>query len=108
MLAKGQTAFNFNNISQSLYDLYLNRLGLGAGNRHGAMAAGSAMAGAHADGDVCKRMLMVKKSKSSLVIPLLAPFRPAGGDDDASFYNTGACVPEFRLVGSLELYKFHF
>lgn len=108
MLAKGQTAFNFNNISQSLYDLYLNRLGLGASTKHAAMGLGSAMASMHVDVDVSKRMLMVKKSKSSLLIPLLVPFRPSGGDEDASFYNTGVCVPEFRLVGSLELYKYHF
>ena len=72
------------------------------------MSAGSAMAGMHADADVSKRMLIVKKSKSSLVIPLLVPFRPSGSDEDASFYNTGVCLPEFRLVGSLELYKYHF
>jgi len=108
MLAKGQTAFNFNNISQSLYDLYLNRLSQGADARHGAMGLGSALAGQSADPDTAKRMIIVKKSKSSLLIPLLVPFKPTGGEDDASFYNTGVRVPEFRLVGSLELYKYHF
>ena len=53
-------------------------------------------------------MMIVKRSKSSLLIPLLVPFRPAGGDQDDAYYNTGVCVPEFRLIGSLELYKNHF
>jgi hypothetical protein len=105
MLAKGQTAFNFNNISLSLYDLYLNRLGQGADTRHGAIS--SALASQNADPDTAKRMIIVKKSKSSLLIPLLVPFRPTDSDEDA-YYNTGVVVPEFRLVGSLELYKYHF
>lgn len=111
MLAKGQTAFNFNNISQSLYDLYLNQLGRGAGSKSGALGPGSALADQHADPDVVKRMMIIKRSKSSLLIPLLVPFRPAGGideEEDSAFYNTNVRAPEFKLVGSLELYKYHF
>ena len=57
-----------------------------------------------------KRMMIIKKSKSSLLIPLLVPFRPVGGldEEDSAFYNTGIRVPEFKLVGSIELYKYHF
>ena len=74
------------------------------------MGPGSALAAHTADPDTVKRMMIVKKSKSSLLIPLLVPFRPAGGvdEEDAAFYNTGLRVPEFKLVGSLELYKYHF
>ena len=110
MLTKGQTAFNFNNISQSLYDLYLNHLGRGASTKTGDFGPGSAMAAQSADPDTIKRMMIVKKSKSSLLIPLLVPFIPAGATDeeDGAFYATGVRVPEFRIVGSLELYKYHF
>ena len=110
MLAKGQTAFNFNNISQSLYDLYLNQLGRGAGSKNGALGPGSALADQHADPDVVKRMMIIKRSKSSLLIPLLVPFKPVGAidEEDATFYNTNIRAPEFKLVGSLELYKYHF
>ena len=68
------------------------------------------MAAHRADPDTIKRMMIVKKSKSSLLIPLLVPFRPAGAidEEDSAFYATGVRVPEFRLVGSLELYKYHF
>ena len=79
-----------------------------AATRHGSIGPGSALASQTVDLDTAKRMIIVKKSKSSLLIPLLVPFRPQGGDDDAPFYNTGVCVPEFRLIGSLELYKYHF
>ena len=55
-------------------------------------------------------MMIVKKSKSSLLVPLLVPIRPAGrvDDEDAAFYNTGARQDQMKLVGSLELYKYHF
>jgi len=111
MLAKGQTAFNFNNIGNSLYDLYLNHLGKGATGSSKQKGGGfrpSAMQ--NADPDTVKRMMIVKKSKSSLLLPLLVPFRPSGGleEEDSAFYNTGVRAPEFRLIGSLELFKYHF
>lgn len=110
MLSKGQTAFNFNNISQSLYDLYLNHLGRGAQNKNGEIGPGSALAAQSTDPEMVKRMMIVKRSKSSLIMPLLVPFKPTGGieEEDAAFYNTGVRVPEFKLIGSLELYKYHF
>ena len=39
MLKKSQTMFNFSNISQSLYDLYLNHLSRGAASKAGAGSA---------------------------------------------------------------------
>ena len=74
------------------------------------MGPGSALAGQSTDPEMVKRMMIVKRSKSSLILPLLIPFRPAGGiqEEDEAFYNTGMRVPEFRLIGSLELYKYHF
>lgn len=107
MLGKGQTLFNFNNISQSLYDLYLNHLGRGAGNFHGVHGYGSALAMQNADPDTVKRMMIVKRSKSALIVPLLVPTSPGGWtDDDTAMYNTGP--REFTLIGSLELYKYHY
>ena len=76
MLGKGQTLFNFNNISQSLYDLYLNHLGRGAGNFNGVHGYGSALATQNADPDTVKRMMLVKRSKSALIVPLLVPTAP--------------------------------
>jgi len=109
MLKKGQTAFNFNNVCQSLYDLYLSHLGRGVDIKAGGYNR-DARSPATVDPDSAKRMMIVKKSKSSLLIPLLVPFRPSGGvqEDDSPLYNTGIRVPEFRLVGSLEFYKYHF
>ena len=52
---KSQTAFNFNNISQSLYDLYLNHLGKGSMVRGMATHSanpGSAMAHLNVDKDM--------------------------------------------------------
>ena len=51
-------------------------------------------------------MMLVKKSKSALVIPLLVPFHTTLAEDAAQTYMNE--VPEFKLVGSLELYKFHY
>ena len=93
-----------------MYDLYLNHLGRGAPNKNGEMGPGSALAAQSSDPEMVKRMMIVKRSKSSLIMPLLVPFRPAGGidEEDNAFYNTGIRVPEFKLVGSIELYKYHF
>ena len=44
MLGKGQTAFNFNNISQSLYDLYLNHLGRGAQTKQSTLGPANNLA----------------------------------------------------------------
>ena len=87
-------------------------MGRGAGSKSGALGPGSALADQNADPDVVKRMMIIKKSKSSLLIPLLVPFRPAESieeEEDSAFYNTNNIrAPEFKLVGSLELYKYHF
>ena len=52
MLKKSQTMFNFTNISQSLYDLYLNHLSRGAAQKanHGPNP-GSAMAAQKVDNE---------------------------------------------------------
>ena len=51
-------------------------------------------------------MMLAKKSKSALIIPLLVPFHTATGESvDNTFVNE---VPEFKIAGSLELYKFHY
>ena len=107
MLGKGQTCFNFNNISQSLYDLYLNHLGRGAGNNFGTLGHGSAIAAQTADPDTVKRMLLVKRSKSSLLVPLLMPkaLHSHNESNSSMKYETET---NMKLVGSLELYKYHF
>ena len=107
MLKKSQTMFNFTNISQSLYDLYLNHLSRGAAAKaHHGPNPGSAMAAQNVDSETAQRMMLVKKSKSALVIPLLVPFHTTMGENDNMTYVNE--VPEFKLVGSLELYKFHY
>ena len=103
MLKKSQTMFNFTNISQSLYDLYLNHLGRGAAAKGHGGSAGEVQ---HVDNETAQRMMLVKKSKSALVIPLLVPFHTTLAENDTSTYLNE--VPEFRMVGSLELYKFHY
>ena len=81
---KSQTAFNFNNISQSLYDLYLNHLGKGSMVRGMATHSanpGSAMAHLNVDKDMAQRMMLVRRSKSSLIVPLLVPFAEQQDDE---------------------------
>jgi len=63
MLLKSKTMFNFSNISKSLYELYLNHLG-----RH-----------EQPDKEIAQRMMLVKKSKSALILPLLTA--PNGNSD---------------------------
>ena len=73
MLSKSLTMFNFSNIGNSLYDLYLSQFGK-----------------TNLDRDIMSRMILLKKSKSALLCPLTVLI----GD-------------EFRLIGSLELYRHH-
>ena len=73
MLSKSLTMFNFSNIGNSLYDLYLSQFGK-----------------TNLDRDIMSRMILLKKSKSALLCPLTVLI----GD-------------EFRLIGSLELYRYH-
>ena len=104
---KSQTAFNFNNISQSLYDLYMSHLGRGSmvkGEQDGGANPGHALASLNVDRDMAQRMMLVKRSKSSLLIPLLVPFYSEFDDD----YQDVDRVPQMKLIGSLELYRFHF
>ena len=103
MLKKSQTMFNFSNISQSLYDLYLNHLSRGAAGKAGA---GSAAAPQNVDNETASRMMLVKKSKSALIIPLLVPFQTTTGES-VDVTHMGE-IPEFKIAGSLELYKFHY
>lgn len=120
MLQKSQTMFNFANVSQSLYELYLNHLSRNQQSQvrsdlhrlghklDGSLAAGSLN---NADPDFTKRMMLIKKCKSAIVLPLLVPFRP--GFDDAENSVSEQIdyvddVPQFRMVGSLELYRFHY
>jgi hypothetical protein len=63
--------FNFSNISNSLYDLYLSQFGK-----------------TNLDKDIMSRMILLKKSKSALLCPLVVQI----GN-------------EARLIGSLELYR---
>ncbi len=93
-----------------MYDLYLNHLGKGASSsgKNSTFGSGTPVSAQNADPHTVKRMIIVKKSKSSLLLPLLVPFAPLPGEDDQAFYNTGIRVPEFRLVGSIELFKYHF
>ena len=50
--------------------------------------------------------MLVKKSKSALIIPLLVPFHTTTGES-VDMTHVGE-VPEFKIAGSLELYKFHY
>lgn len=52
MLAKSNSMFNFTNISNSLYELYVTQFGKTQ------------------DRDIISRMLLLKKSKSALLCPL--------------------------------------
>ena len=84
MLGKSRTMFNFANVSQSLYDLYLNHLGRGA-SQSVNQAKKSEIIGmngpshnvgatqANVDPETAQRMMLIKKSKSSLILPLLIP-----------------------------------
>jgi hypothetical protein len=53
MLSKSLTMFNFTNIGNSLYDLYLSQFGK-----------------SNLDKDIVSRMILLKKSKSALLCPL--------------------------------------
>jgi hypothetical protein len=53
---------------------------------------------------MAQRMMLVKRSKSSLLIPLLVPFYSEMDDE----YQDVDRVPQMKLIGSLELYRFHF
>ena len=56
MLDRSKTMFNFKDISRSLYDLYVNHLG---NQKH--------------DSQIASRMMLIKKSKSALIMPLVVP-----------------------------------
>ena len=73
--------FNFKDISHSLYDLYVNHLG-----------------NQKYDSQVASRMILIKKSKSALIMPLIIPVLDDCPVDES---------PQKLLVGSLELYRFH-
>jgi len=73
MLSKSMTMFNFSNISNSLYDLYLSQFGK-----------------TNLDKDIVSRMILLKKSKSALLCPLLVEIGS-----------------EVNLIGSLELYRYY-
>ena len=65
------------------------------------------MAAQTADPDTVKRMLLVKRSKSALLVPLLIPnSRNQDADSSSAKYDTETY--NMRIVGSLELYKYHF
>lgn len=68
MMGKANQTFNFANISKSLYELYATRFGQTQ------------------DKDVVARMMLLRKSKSALLSPLLSS--------------------EDQLIGSLEMYRF--
>jgi len=58
-------------------------------------------------------MIVVKKSKSALLLPLLAPALPKSQqslntEEEENANYTTAHSSELHLVGSLELYKYHF
>jgi hypothetical protein len=56
-------------------------------------------------------MMLIKKSKSALVIPFLVPMRPSyiavehSAQDQIEYEDDAA---EFKLAGSFELYRFHY
>ena len=120
MLQKSQTTFNFANVNQSLYELYLSHLGRSASSkvkaelhRLGHRVDGPLATSSHAsvDPEVSKRMMLIKKSKSSLILPLLVPFRPGyDAADNQVTEQADYCddVAQFRVAGSLELYRFHY
>ena len=112
--------FNFSNVNQSLYDLYLNHLGRSSSqvrsdlHRMGHKVDGPAstsVSGTSVDPEVAKRMMLIKKCKSALILPLLVPFRPGFDAAEKSVSEQlDYCddVPEFKVAGSLELYRFHY
>ena len=63
------------------------------------------------DPEVSKRMMLIKKSKSSLILPLLVPFRPGFDAAEHSLSEQpDYCddVPQYKVAGSLELYRVHY
>ena len=55
-------------------------------------------------------MMLIKRSKSALIIPLLVPIRPGFGsaEYETEQVDFDVDVPQFKLAGSLELYRFHY
>jgi hypothetical protein len=120
MLQKSQTMFNFANVSLSLYELYLNHLSRNAQSQvradlhrlghkvEGPLASNTLN---NVDPEFAKRMMLVKKSKSAIILPLLVPSRPGFDEAENSLGDQiDYCddVPKYKLVGSLELYRFHY
>ena len=68
--------------------------------------AGSAAAPQSVGNETASRMMLVKKNKSALIIPLLVPFQTTTGES-VDMTHMGE-IPEFKIAGSLELYKFHY
>ena len=63
------------------------------------------------DPDMAKRMMLVKKGKSAMILPLLVPYRPGYEQAEQSVAEQiDYCddVPRYKVVGSLELYRFHY
>lgn len=92
-----------NAASQTKADLHM------MGHRlDGQLASGN---NSSVDHETAKRMMLIKKSKSSLIVPLLMPYRPGYDQAEHSLreqIDFRDDVPQFKVVGSLELYRFHY
>lgn len=84
MLQKSHKMFNFANVSQSLYELYVNHLSKNASSQvkadlhrmgHRQDGGLASVNNSSVDPEVAKRMMLIKSSKSTLIVPLLVPFR---------------------------------